>query len=342
MTGQGFYLVLNRRDTGGTTYQQYLGQVARGQSGIGKSSLYRLSGLLYQIVSQLVKFCSRQIHVKMLRTICRSGNEGQVDVGGRSGRQLFLRLLGSLFQTLHCHLVAGQIHALFALKLGNHPVNDLLVEVIAAQTVVSCCSQNLNNAVADLDDRHIEGTAAKVVYHDLLLFLIVQSISQSGCRRLVDDTLYIQSGNLTCVLGRLTLCVVKVRGNGNYRFRYLLAQVILRIALQFLKNHSGNLLRRIFLSVDGSAVIGTHISLDGRNRVLSVGYRLTFCRLADQTLSVLCESHYRRCRPRAFLVCDNRRLSTFHNCHAAVCCSQINSNNLSHDVFPPEIFFSLF
>ena len=69
--------------------------------------------------------------------------------------------------------------------------------------------------VTDIDDGHIEGTAAQVIYHDLLLFLVLKAVSQGCCSGLVDDTLYIQACDLTCVLGGLTLCVVEVCRNGD-------------------------------------------------------------------------------------------------------------------------------
>ena len=43
------------------------------------------------------------------------------------------------------------------------------VEIIAAKVGIAVGCQNFDNTVADLDDGYIESTAAKVVYHDLLL-----------------------------------------------------------------------------------------------------------------------------------------------------------------------------
>ena len=103
--------------------------------------------------------------------------------------------------------------------------------------------QNLDYAVTDLDDGHIKGTAAQVVYHDLLLFLIVKAVSRCCCRRLVDDTLYIQTCDLTCILGCLTLRVIEVCGYGDNSLRNLLAQIALGIGFQLLQDHCGNLLR---------------------------------------------------------------------------------------------------
>ena len=69
--------------------------------------------------------------------------------------------------------------------------------------------QNFDHAVADLDNGNIEGTAAQVIYHDLLLFFIVQAVSKGSRRRLVDNTLYVKAGDPSGVLRCLTLRVVE-------------------------------------------------------------------------------------------------------------------------------------
>ncbi len=45
--------------------------------------------------------------------------------------------------------------------------------------------------------------------------LLIHAVGQSGGGRLVDDTLDIQTGDLAGVLGRLTLRVGEVSGNGD-------------------------------------------------------------------------------------------------------------------------------
>ena len=102
--------------------------------------------------------------------------------------------------------------------------------------------KHFDHAVANLDDGYIKGTAAQVIYHDLLLFLIVKTVSQSCRRRLVDDTLYFQTGNLARILGGLTLCIIKICRNRDHCLGNLLSQITLGICLQLLEDHSGNLL----------------------------------------------------------------------------------------------------
>ena len=111
-------------------------------------------------MGQLVELGPCQIHIQMLRSLAGSSDKGKVDVGGGSGGKLFLCLLRSLSQSLKGHLVAGQVDSLRLLKLVDQPLSNAVVKIIAAQSGIAVGGKHLNHAVADLDDGHIEGTAA--------------------------------------------------------------------------------------------------------------------------------------------------------------------------------------
>ena len=115
---------------------------------------------------------------------------------------------------------------------------------------------DFDDAFAHFEDRDIEGTAAEVVDRNGFVFLFVQTVSQRGRSRLVNDALHIQPGDFACVLGGLTLRVVEICRNGDNGFGYLLAEVVFRSFLQFLKNHCGDLRRGVLLALgnDGHVV----------------------------------------------------------------------------------------
>jgi hypothetical protein len=94
---------------------------------------------------------------------------------------------------------------------------------------VSVGGLNLEDAVAEFQDRDIEGAAAEVVYGDglFLLRVFVEAEGERGRGRLVDDALNLEACDLSGVLGSLALGVVEVRGNGNDRFGYAFAEIIL-------------------------------------------------------------------------------------------------------------------
>ena len=92
------------------------------------------------------------------------------------------------------------------LELLCQPVDDHMVEVIAAQMGVAVGGFHLKHTVAQLQNGDIEGAAAQVKHRNLHVgHLLVQAVGQSGRSRLVNDTFHIQTGNCTGLLGRLTL-----------------------------------------------------------------------------------------------------------------------------------------
>ena len=169
------------------------------------------------VLRQLVELGARQPHVEVLGTARVGGDERQVDLRLLRGGELDLGLLGRLVETLQRHRVGAQVDALGLLELGHEPVDDRLVEVVAAEVVVTGGRLDLEHAVADLEHGHVERAAAEVEDEDRLVGLLVEAVGQRGRGRLVDDALDVEAGDLAGVLGRLALVVVEVRGDGDHR-----------------------------------------------------------------------------------------------------------------------------
>ena len=272
----------------------------------------------------------------MQRAVGGRRDEGQVDVGLIHAGQLNLCLFCGILQSLQHHLVVPQVYAVFLLELIRHPVDDALVEVVAAQMVVTGGRQHLEDTVRDLEQRYIKGTAAEVKDHDLLILFLVHTVCQCGGGRLVDDTQNLQTGDLAGVLGRLTLCVGEVSRHRDDSLRHGRTEIRLGIRLHLLQNHSGNLLRRVALAVNGYLVVAAHLTLDGADRAVRVGDRLPLCDLTDHTLAGLGESHYGRSRPCAFGIGDHDRLGALVDRHTGIRSTQINTNDFSHNIHPPN------
>ena len=68
-----------------------------------------------------------------------------------------------------------------------------LVKVIAAQEGIAAGGAHLEDAIADIQDRDIEGAAAQVVDGDDFILLLVQPIGQRRGGRLVDDAQHFQT-----------------------------------------------------------------------------------------------------------------------------------------------------
>src|ERR1041384_7539818 len=146
--------------------------------------------------------------------------------------ELVLGLLGGVFQTLNHHLSLGHVQARVLLELGNEPIHQQVVDVVTAQVRVAVGGDHLDDVVAHLENRDVEGAAAEIVDGDDFVVLLVEAVREGRRGRLVDDALDVQARDLAGVLGGLALSVVEVRGHGDDNLNHLLTQVILRCLLQ--------------------------------------------------------------------------------------------------------------
>ena len=75
-------------------------------------------------------------------------------------------------------------------------VDDAAVEVLAAEERVARGREHLEHAVADLEDRDVEGAAAEVVDGDLLVACAcVEAVGERRRGRLVDDAQHLEAGD---------------------------------------------------------------------------------------------------------------------------------------------------
>ena len=189
--------------------------------------------------------------------------------------------------------------------------------------VVAGGRQNFGNAVAHLDDGNVEGSAAEVVNHNLLLLFLIDTVGKSSGCRLVYDTSYIQTGYLTGVLCSLTLSIREVCRNCDDSLGNLFAEVSFRIRLELLQNHCADFLRGVGLATEGCLIVRTHVALDGNNGVVVVYNSLTLSNLTDKSVAVLGNTYDRWGSSCALTVGDNYRLAAFHNGNAGIGCTKV-------------------
>ena len=354
---EGLHQFLDLRDTGGTTHEQDLVNIGRIQLGILEGLAARLDGTLEQIVAEHFELgAGKGLHQVFGDTVHRH-DVRQVDFRGILVGQFDLRLLGRLFQTLQGHRILLQVDAaVLGSELAGQPVDDNLVEVIAAQVGISVGGFHLDHTAAQFQDGDIEGTAAQVIDRHLhILVHLVQTVGKGRGRRLVDDTFHVQTGNLASLFGGLTLRVGEVCRHGDHRLGHFLAEVLFRRLLHFLQHHGGNLLRRIETPVDvhprgivvathhliryagdlfAHLVIGlAHEPLDREDGLFRVGDSLTLGRVTDFALATVGKSHDGRGGALTLVVDDNGRLVAFHDRHARIGGAQVDTNDFSHNVF---------
>ena len=245
----------------------------------------------------------------MLRTrgICR--DERQVDFGLHGRGQLDLGFFRSFLEALQGQLVLAQVNRVLFFELVGKVVDDPGVKILTTEESVTVRRFHFEHAVADFQHGHVEGTTTKVIDRNDTGILLVETIGQRGGCRLVDDTEHFKTGDLTGILGCLTLRVIEVGRNRDDRLGHRLAKIALGSLFHLLQDEGGNLRGGELVFVDlhpcvavvtlddivgdqvhillGQRIVETTAdqTLDGKKGVFRIGDSLTLRRLADKTLT---------------------------------------------------------
>ena len=353
LAGHGLDELLDGGHTGGAADEDDLGQIGELKLGVAQGVGDRLLAALEQVAGDLLELGAGQRVIEVQRAGLVHGDERQVDGGLLGSGELLLGVLGGLLQTLQGHGVLTQVDTVLLLELIGHPVDDALIPVVAAQVVVARGGQNLKHAVGEVEDGDVEGTATQVEDQDALVgALLVQAIGKSSSGRLVDDTLDVEAGDLTGVLGGLTLGVVEVGRDGDDGVGDGLAQILLGVGLHLCERHGAHLLGGVILALDvddGTAalalldlirhgldlggalgVLAAHEALDGEHGVLGVGDSLVLSGLTNDAVAVGTEAHNGRGGAVALGVHDNGRRTALENGHSGVSSTKVDTKNLTH------------
>ena len=303
---------------------------------VGQRLLDRPAGPLDEVLGQLLELGPGQRCVQVLWACRVGGHKWQVDLRRRGRGQLHLRPLRCLVEALESLRVIAEVDALIALELLGKPIHDALVEVVAAEVAVAVGSPHLDHAVANVEQRHVEGAAAEIEDQDCLGALFVEAVCERGSGRLVDDPQDLEAGDLARVLGSLALGVVEVRGHGDDRLGHPFPEELAGVLGELAEHERGDLFRRVLLAsqFEADRVAGAlhdpvrddlgllvHLAplaadepLGGVDRGLGVEDRLALCNLTHQTLAVLREGDHRWRHPPALGVRDHLGLSPLHRC----------------------------
>ena len=224
-------------------YEDHLVDRRRIDARVRERLLAGSEGAIHKVANELLQLGAGERDGQVLRAGGVRRDERQVDFGLEHGGQLDLRLLGAFAQALERHRVLLQIDRLVLLELLRQPIDDALVEVVAAEVRVAAGRLHLEGAFAQLQDRDIERAAAEVEHGDRLVAPLFEAVGERGGRRLVNDAQHLQAGDGAGVLGRLALAVVEVGRDGDHRFGDGLTEIGLRVRLQLLQDHGGDLRR---------------------------------------------------------------------------------------------------
>ena len=355
---QLLYGFLNLRHAAHAAHKHHFIDFSRGDARILERCLAGCNGALDEIIHQAFELGAGELHGQVLGTGGIRRDERQVDFGLLRGRKLDLRLFGGFLQTLKRKLVVLQVDAVVFLEFSCKIFDETHVEVFTAEERVAIGGLHLEHAVADFQNRDIEGAAAKVINSNGLAILLVEAIGK-GCRGgLVDDAQNFETGNPACILGGLALGIVEIGRNGNHGLLDLFTEVGFGRFLHLLQDHGRNLRGRIALAIgldpciaivtlddlerhqclvllDGRVfVTAADQALHGKEGVHRIGDGLTLCGLADKALAIVRKSNHRRGRACTFGILDDLDVLAIHDGHAGIRRSKVDTNYFRH-VYSP-------
>ena len=301
--------------TGHTTDQDDVLDVTRLETGILKGLADGLSGAGNERVNQGLELSTGHLQVDVLGAGGVSSDEGQVDLGLEGRGQLDLGLLSGLTDTLDGHAVTTKVETRLLLELADNVTDEVDVEVLTTEVSVTVGGLDLEDTLLDLKDGDIESTTTKIVDGDNTVGLLLHTVGKGGSGGLVDDTEDVQAGNLTSILGSLTLRVVEVRGNSDNGVLNGLAEVGLGGLLHLVEDETTNLGRRVLLATGlnpgvtvgvlddlvgdllnvtlnlSVGVLATNQTLSSEQSVLGVDNSLALGGNTDETLAILGETN---------------------------------------------------
>ena len=109
---------------------------------------------------------------------------------------------------------------------GEEPVDQQLVEVLAAEMVVAGGGAHLDHAIEQLENRNVERAAAQVEHEEpRIRAFLVDAVGERGSGRFVQQTLDLEPGELPGAPRGLSLLVVEIGRDGDHRIRDRLRRV---------------------------------------------------------------------------------------------------------------------
>ena len=277
------------------------------------------------LCDKILKTSTGQCNVQVFGVTVLHGDEWKVDLRRLRSRKFNLSLLSSFLESTHGLCILREVDACFSLEFTDKPINDLLVEIVAAQFVVPCSSLDfdlrLSINIVNFENGDVECPSTKVVDEDGLIVALVGSVRKCSSGWLVDDSKNIHSSNTASILCCLSLCIGEVCRACNDSLLDFMSKIGFSICFQLLENKRRDFLRSVVGSIDVGLPISPHVSLDRNHGTLWIGYGLSLGSNTDQTLSVFVECDNGGCGTCTLCIGDNNGFTVFDCCYTAVGCS---------------------
>ena len=143
------------------------------------------------------------------------------------------------------------IHLKLRFNFPDEQIAERLVKIIAPQVRVAVGGEHFKDAVLQAQDRNVKRAAAQVIDRNGGMGAAIQPIRERGRGGLIDDPHHVPTRDFAGITRGLSLRVVELRGDGDYRAADLMPEVPLRAQFQFPQNHGANLRRGETMVTDG-------------------------------------------------------------------------------------------
>src|SRR5690606_20865568 len=149
-----------------------------GKRGVVERLLAGLAGAIKDRARELLKRREGQVHEQDLRPDGGCAEEGKSDARAHGGGGRDLGRIGRFYETLARHAIIAEVDALLLLEFRGDVVQEGLVDVVATEVRVAVGGLHFEDAIAELEERDVEGAAAKVIDGDLLVLLLLETIGK--------------------------------------------------------------------------------------------------------------------------------------------------------------------
>merc|ERR1712232_631977 len=123
------------------------------------------------------------------------------------------------------------------LKLIEEMPRDPPIEIYTTKMRIASCGNNLKDTVIESQNGNVQGAAAQIIYDDILLRFLVESICDRCGSRVIDNPQHGQTSDGAGIFCRLPLRIAEMRGHSQNSLAYLPPQVVFSCILQASDDH---------------------------------------------------------------------------------------------------------
>jgi hypothetical protein len=174
----------------------------------------------------------------------RTGGNLQLNPRTLVGTQRDLGFDHSFAQLLNDLGVLCDVETEIALDVIQRDGGEQVVDVVSAQMRIAARTDDLEDALVQLEDGDVEGATAEVVYGDDAVLVLIEAVSERSGGGLVDEAEDVEAGDAARIFGRLSLRIVEVGGHGDDGLGDFGAEEALGVALELEQDVGGDFGRR--------------------------------------------------------------------------------------------------